>query len=225
MKVTLKSLESVVSTLANPSKMPGYAWGISAKKCKRGSKLRKVEGTVCHVCYALKGRCAMPQTQAAYDRRLTAFNLTERDQWCETMAALIARRTDPEDPYFRVFESGDLQSREMLVRWMLVATLLPHIHFWLVTRERGILSKVDPKLKPANLLIRTSADMIDGLPPAGYPHTSVVLSKMPKAEWQELVDQNDNRFWHCPAPLQDNKCGSCRACWDEDVEVVAYMHH
>jgi len=29
----IKDLEKKIGTLSNPSKMPSYAWGISAKRC------------------------------------------------------------------------------------------------------------------------------------------------------------------------------------------------
>ena len=38
-----KQLEKEIGTLSNPSKMPAFAWGISAKKCITGSKLAKIK--------------------------------------------------------------------------------------------------------------------------------------------------------------------------------------
>jgi len=29
----------------------------------------------------------------------------------------------------------------------------------------------------------------------------------------------------CEAYERDGKCGTCRACWDKDVKVVAYVAH
>ena len=51
----IKEIEKKIGTLSNPSKMPSYAWGISAKHCNVGSKLAKIKGTICNKCYALKG--------------------------------------------------------------------------------------------------------------------------------------------------------------------------
>ena len=44
----IKDIEKEIGTLSNPSKMPAYAWGISAKQCKVGSKLAKIKGTICN---------------------------------------------------------------------------------------------------------------------------------------------------------------------------------
>ena len=46
----IKQLEKEIGTLSNPSKMPAYAWGISAKKCKVGSKLAKIKEMICLNC-------------------------------------------------------------------------------------------------------------------------------------------------------------------------------
>ena len=39
----IKDIEKKIGTLSNPSKMPSYAWGISAKHCNTGSKLAKIK--------------------------------------------------------------------------------------------------------------------------------------------------------------------------------------
>ena len=44
----IKEIEKKIGTLSNPSKMPSYAWGISAKHCNVGSKLAKIKGTICN---------------------------------------------------------------------------------------------------------------------------------------------------------------------------------
>ena len=50
-----KEAIAITHTLSKPSKMPGFAIGIPAKECKTGAKLRKIKGSVCFGCYALKG--------------------------------------------------------------------------------------------------------------------------------------------------------------------------
>ena len=227
MKVTLKDLEKAVGTLSNPSKMPGYAWGIPALYCKRGSKLRAKEGTVCSKCYAMKGRYVFPNVQVAQEMRLAAFDRLSRDEWVETMAALIHRRVKPEEPYFRIFDSGDLQNMEMLVRWALVALLLPGIRFWMSTRERAIVNRVFTHHfpQPSNLVVRVSADMVEGVPPKGFKNTSTV-SKMDRQTWKTMVNGTfQDMMYYCPAPLQNNECGDCRACWDRGVKTVVYLEH
>ena len=64
-----KELEKEIGTLSNPSKMPAFAWGISAKKCITGAKLAKVKGTICNKCYALKGHYAFKNVFDAHELR------------------------------------------------------------------------------------------------------------------------------------------------------------
>ena len=41
--------------MTRTSKMPGLSYSLPAWECQTGSKLRKVKGTPCYGCYALKG--------------------------------------------------------------------------------------------------------------------------------------------------------------------------
>ena len=45
----------ITGGLSKPSKMPSFGYSISARACNVGAKLRKVAGSVCSKCYALKG--------------------------------------------------------------------------------------------------------------------------------------------------------------------------
>ncbi len=47
-------------SLSKPSKMPGYGWSTPASRCITGSKLRRIKGSVCHGCYAMKNRYVFP---------------------------------------------------------------------------------------------------------------------------------------------------------------------
>ena len=78
---------------------------------------------------------------------------------------------------------------------------------------------------PSNLIIRVSADMLDAPAPRGFEHTSRVSTMRGIEQWAEWVERNSNEEWYCPSPLQDNRCGDCRACWNEQVKVVVYRQH
>lgn len=64
---------AIIGGLSNPSKMPWYAWSISAKHCITGSKLREVAGSTCSHCYACKGFYPLPIVQDAMERRRQAL--------------------------------------------------------------------------------------------------------------------------------------------------------
>ena len=84
-KMKIKDIEKKIGTLSNPSKMPSYAWGISAKHCNVGSKLAKIKGTICNKCYALKGHYAFKNVFDAHEIRRNAIEMPE---WVDYMARL-----------------------------------------------------------------------------------------------------------------------------------------
>ena len=223
---TVKQAIVITGGLSRPSKMPGRAWGIPIQFCPRGAVLRLVDGTVCNSCYAGKGRFVFKNVQAAYMRRYQAYIHRDRAQWIEAMSYLINKQTRVDDPYFRAFDSGDVQDIKMLRAWVKIARRTPTVNFWLVTRERGTVRQLlKGTTLPENLLIRVSGDMFDDDGPEGFDNIATTKSGISKAEWKKLVGASTNEDWHCPAPLQDNSCGDCRACWDHRVVRVIYRKH
>ena len=85
----IKEIEKKIGTLSNPSKMPSYAWGKSAKHCNTGSKLAKIKGTICNKCYALKGHYAFRNVFDAHEIRRKAIEMNE---WVDYMAELITQK-------------------------------------------------------------------------------------------------------------------------------------
>ena len=85
----IKDIEKKIGTLSNPSKMPSYAWGISAKHCNVGSKLAKIKGTICNKCYALKGHYSFKNVFNAHEIRRKAIELPE---WVDYMAELLTQK-------------------------------------------------------------------------------------------------------------------------------------
>ena len=51
----VKDAKEITGSLTRTSKMPGLSYSLPAWECKTGSKLRKVKGSVCASCSALKG--------------------------------------------------------------------------------------------------------------------------------------------------------------------------
>jgi hypothetical protein len=109
--------------------------------------------------------------------------------------------------FFRWHDSGDVQDVEHLQKIYEVCRLTPDVQHWMPTREAW----VKPYLKdaPDNLVIRFSMPMVNQEAAESWPHTSTVVTS--------------GRT--CPAPDQDNACGSCRQCWDPNVKNIAYGQH
>ena len=191
----------LVGGLSKPGKMPGWSIGIPAKECKPGSKLRKVKGSVCDDCYALKGCYVFKVVQDAQYRRLKAIYTAP---WVEAMAHLInSKKPD----VFRWHDSGDVQDLEHLNKIYEVCRLTPGKRHWMPTREAWIKDHLDRA--PSNLVIRISAPMIDQAAPASWPNTSTVVTAQAT----------------CPAPYQDNQCKDCRNCWNKDIKNISYGKH
>ena len=209
----IKELEKKIGTLSNPSKMPSYAWGISAKKCITGSILAEQEGTICNKCYALGGHYLYPVVANAHKIRLDAIYTPE---WVDYMAELLTqkyKRLDKSRLFHRWFDSGDIQSYEHLMKIFKVCELTPHINYWLATREYKIITQIKEEDIPKNLCIRVSAIKPDKQPPKFW-------------KWTSTVHKNKKPIGReCPAYKQDGECGSCRACWNHKVKQVSYKEH
>jgi len=204
MKIELSTKEALklVGGLSKPSKMPGWAYGLPAKECKTGSKLRAVKGSTCEHCYALKGCYVFKVVQDAQYRRYKAI---DGPHWVAAMARLINSK---KEKYFRWHDSGDVKSLKHLAKIFEVARRSPDVAHWLPTREAWVKDYVT--YAPANLVIRFSMPMVDqSAYHKGWANTSTVVSAAST----------------CPAPQQNNECGSCRACWDPGVKNVAYGKH
>lgn len=202
----LEQITKRIGSLSKPSKMPGPAWSIPAKHCITGSKLAKIPGTVCSVCYAMKGHYRFSNVQSALEMRLEAW-LNDPD-WVllQAMRFVLLR-----EPYVRFFDSGDLQSTKMLEDICAVARLAPHIKFWMPTRERKFVAAVSDV--PDNLVIRLSDNVMGDKHSVTSALSSSVSTKLSETEW------------NCPALQQGNSCGACRACWDKAVRHVVYHKH
>ena len=197
----VKEAIKITEGFTRTSKMPGLSYSLPAWECKTGSKLRKVKGSVCASCYALKGNYTRyPAIKAAQYRRLEAM---KHPDWVQAMAAVIKRQK-----WFRWHDAGDVQDQQHLQKIFEICRLTPETNHWLPTREAWI--KDHLASKPDNLVIRFSPPMVNQRAPESWPHSSMVV---------------DKGFHTCPAPAQGGKCLDCRQCWDPNIKTVSYGKH
>jgi hypothetical protein len=197
-----KEAKKITQSLTRTSKMPGLSYSLPAWACQTGSKLRKIKGTPCFSCYALKGNyIRYPKIKEVQYKRLDSIT---NPLWVEAMAVQIKNQK-----YFRWHDAGDIQSVEHLRKIFAVAILTPNTKHWLPTQERKYLLEVDPKEVPDNLIIRLSGSKINGSIPNAWEHTSSVVTENPK----------------CPSSNQDGKCMDCRMCWSKDIKNISYGKH
>lgn len=209
----IKGYNEAVGGLGLPSKMPGYAYGLSATLCVTGRKLAQVKGTPCEFCYAMRNNYQYLSVIRCHERRLTA--LQDLTAWADNMGKLLkqlAASIPDKQRYFRFHDSGDVQSVEHLHAILRVAVRNPEWRFWLPTQERGILRKVMAQVPiPRNLTIRLSSTRI------GKIQRSTITPLSSTVGYDE--------GFQCPASKQKNACGSCRACWRATTKNVNYKKH
>ena len=187
--------------MTRTSKMPGLSYSLPAWECKTGSKLRKVKGSVCASCYALKGNYTRYKAiKAAQYVRLDSL---KHPLWTAAMVAQVKRQK-----YFRWHDAGDVQDLDHLNKIFEVCRLTPNTNHWMPTREAWVKDHLPQA--PKNLVIRFSPPMINQRAPESWPNSSMVI---------------DKGYHTCPAPSQGGQCGDCRQCWDPKVKVVSYGKH
>ena len=227
--VSMKTSEAlkIVGGLSKPSKMPGWAYGIPAKECKTGSKLRQVKDSVCYNCYALKGCYVFKVVQDAQYRRLEA---TKSPLWTGAMALLINSKKSKE---FRWHDSGDVQDEAHLMKIFAVCKLTPDVKHWMPTREAWVKHFL-PEC-PDNLVIRFSMPMVDQAAVGGWDNTSTVTSahssdncaafRTDKAGTTHSLEEFETMTKETKKDLDLGHCGTCRACWNKETKNIAYGKH
>ena len=191
-------------------KMPGYTYGLSAKRCRTGAKLVKIPGSTCSGCYALKANYFYPSVKIGHSRRLRSIN---NKTWSVAMIQLINHY---EKDFFRWHDSGDIQTVDHLRKICAVAAGTPDIQHWLPTRETRILKEFKEAggAIPSNLVIRLSATMVNGAPGKSHEHSSTVHTK----DTPPIGEA-------CNASEQGGQCLDCRACWNSDIRNISYEKH
>jgi hypothetical protein len=193
------------------TKMPGTTYAVDAFACITGSKLAKVKGSICSRCYSIKLQKLRPSVDQGYKKNLFKWQVSNTSNWIDAMVFQILRAKVKEH---RWFDSGDLQSLEMLEAIAEVARQTPGVKHWLPTKEYGIYAKyLKTNTLPANLVVRVSATMIDGNPSKVFKNTSTVHKN------------NKAIGFECKARTRGNACGPCRACWDKRIKNVSYPKH
>lgn len=230
--MSLAEARDIAGVLGEPSKLPGFAYGISAKLCHRGAELRKIPGSVCSGCYAMNDFYATwKPVQIGHAKRFTGL---QHPRWADALVRMIDHYCVPPDAqWFRWHDSGDLQGVWHLKRIVEVVARTPTVRHWMPTREYGYVDSflAAGGVVPPNLVIRLSAEMIDSEPTfyEAYPR----LAQFPSSTVQSAPASSlgmvigERKGWiECRAvETRDNTCGNCRACWDPRVPNISYPQH
>lgn len=195
--------------LSRTSKLGCFSWSLQALETCQGSIGKDGQLVeVCQGCYATQGFYHMPD---AISLRKSNKEDWQTDDWVERMVKALSNQKK-----FRWFDSGDIYSVDLAWKIYDICRATPHVKHWLPTRMHkfekyfnvlGALSCLP------NVVVRYSADNVEEQ--IEGETTSMVIKK-----------HEHRRGVHvCPSSLQEGKCGTCMACWDKGVKVVAYVAH
>lgn len=228
MAMTIGEAKEIAGNLGSPSKMPGYSYGLDARRCRKGSEMKAVLGSVCHGCYALNAFYgSWAPVAKGHSKRHDGL---DHPRWVDAMVTLITHACVGEDRWFRWHDSGDIQSPEHLARIVEVCERTPGVEHWLPTREYEDVATFlrSGGVIPDNLCIRLSALMLD---------TEVVLPDELADTLRGLPTSTVHTYTGYPVmdgkgniecravELRNNICGNCRACWTPNVKNVSYPQH
>ena len=205
----------MTAKLSHTSKLPCPSWSIPAWHTCPGSKGedgKPVEA--CSKCYALQGRYNFPSVRASRDYNRKDW---QRSAWVDEMIDLIKPHQ-----FFRWFDSGDLYSKRLGQKMLVICSMTPDTQHWIPTRSWKI-----PELEPVlsalsemdNVVVRSSEDRID-YGPWTVPnyHRSMIITK------PDSYEPGHGRVL-CTAYRRQGKCGPCRACWSKRIHTVQYPIH
>ena len=193
------------------SKMPCRSWSLQAlDTCPASIGTDGELVDACKGCYATDGNYRFSNVKAP--------RLHNRDDWQQTdwVNAMIAELDN--DRYFRWFDSGDMYSLKLAEKIYAVMVATPWTRHWLPTRMHKFAKFADILAKMEalpNVVVRLSSDSINGDIIAGNTTSTIIPT----------ISHRKPKMTICEAYEREGKCATCRACWDKDIEVVAYVAH
>ena len=193
------------------SKMPCRSWSLQAlDTCPASIGADGKLVPACEGCYATDGNYRFSNVKAP---RLHNREDWQQADWVDAMVAELDN-----DRYFRWFDSGDMYSLKLAEKIYDVMVATPWTRHWLPTRMHKFAKFADILAKMEalpNVVVRLSSDSINGDIIAGNTTSTIIPT----------ISHRKPKMTICEAYEREGKCASCRACWDKDVEVVAYVAH
>lgn len=197
--------------LSKASKMPCRSWSLQAlDTCPASIGTDGELVDACKGCYATDGNYRFSNVKAP---RLHNREDWQQSDWVDAMVAELDN-----DRYFRWFDSGDMYSLKLAEKIYAVMVATPWTRHWLPTRMHKFAKFADILAKMEalpNVVVRLSSDSINGDIIAGNTTSTIIPT----------ISHRKPKMTICEAYERDGKCATCRACWDKDVEVVAYVAH
>lgn len=196
------------------SKLGTPSWSLTARSDCPGSIDPKTGDLVdaCAGCYAVGGNYRFKNVQAP---RIENREDWARPEWEDDMVNYMVKN---KIPHFRWFDSGDMYAIKLAKKILEVMRRTPDTKHWLPTRMHKF-----PKFTPVltamqalpNVMVRPSSDSVMGeFTPSLHGSTIYPAGTTPP-----------KGTLPCGAYQNDGQCGSCRACYDKTIPVIAYPSH
>lgn len=187
------------------------SWSLEALETCPGS--RNAQGHLvpaCQGCYATDGNYRFEKVKSV--RRDNQQDWL-RAGWVDEMVGLMDSYR-----YFRWFDSGDVYAIGLARKIRQVMERTPWCKHWLPTRMHKF-PKFEAELRKMealpNVRVRRSSDSISGAFIPGLHGSTIIADDAPVPPGVDV----------CTAYDRGGKCDGCRACWDKDVAVIAYVGH
>jgi len=164
----------------------------------------------CKGCYATGGNYRFPNVKQPRESNQKDW---KRADWVSDMVAELDN-----DRYFRWFDSGDVYSLKLAEKILAVMKATPWVKHWLPTRMykfvkfRAVFAAMESL---PNVVVRYSSDSVTGETVKGRNTSTIIPASR----------QYYGSLTVCESSTREGKCGPCRACWDQDVSVIAYPAH
>lgn len=198
--------------LSRASKMPCRSWSLQAIDTCPGSIGHDGELVdACKGCYATTGNYRFPNVKAPREHNREDW---KRPLWVQDMVSELDN-----DRYFRWFDSGDMYDVRLAEKILEVMIATPWCKHWLPTRMhkfpkfRDVIQRMEAL---DNVVVRVSSDSVLGETLTTAKHSSTIFPEGTTAPMGATV---------CEAYTRGGKCADCRACWDSEVPVIAYVAH
>ena len=202
--------------LSNTTKMQITGKKVKSWSLQAGTSCPGSAGAeVCDGCYALKGMYRFPVVKDARSYNQSDY---KKDDWTFRMISKVNKLD-----YFRWFDSGDVETRELADKIHTVIQGTPSVQHWLPTRSDKI-AKISSGIKNIELLpnvaVRRSADNIGLTKPERLGVNSYVIKP------DDIANAKLLGITVCPVTLPGStqkSCDLCTLCYTSSS--VAYLLH
>jgi len=205
--------------LSQTSKMPCKSLSLPIEEtCKGRYDTNGSIKEICKSCYADKGAYNWPPS---VNLKQHNYNTMKNRAWVNDM---ITQLTKSKNNYFRWFDSGDVESEEVLQDIYDICDSTPEVNHWIPTKSRELFSQETWRLLEGlnNVKVRYSSPSKHGI--YDNIHGSVAISDKKELTKSMFLCKAKSVGFNKKGKPNPKKCHNCRACWHNN-KVVAYEFH